>query len=259
VDNEVPFLFFLDPHAGENLVLTRTGERAMVEITDESTRFHYTWQTTETYRRRFGHWNYMASYGTSFCFAGDGGVVSTQGMGARVLAEGGEWLSIPPDLCEQGTAHVNAFVHPHPWPRLLAEEDGLRRLSRSWRLLTRPPAQDEHGAVPERLTEMIEDRLRRTIRWSGDRAFFRWSDYAWLDEDWERVLRATGASDREIHRAFAEFQWRLIEEVGCIPPGGAGPPGRKSIDLALERNRQITEMWLAMRRFAAMVYGDRTG
>jgi hypothetical protein len=115
VDKEVPFLFFLDPHAGKNLVMTRTGERAMVEITDESTRFHYTWQTTETYRRRFGHWNYTASYGTSFYFAGEGGMVSTQGSGAQVLAEDGEWLSIPQSVCERGTARINAFVHPHPW------------------------------------------------------------------------------------------------------------------------------------------------
>lgn len=248
VEREVPFLFFLDPHAGKNLVMTRTGERAMVEITDQSTRFHYTWQTTETYRRRFGHWNYSASYGTSFYFAGDGGTVSTEGMGARVLDENGEWLSVPPSLCEAGTAHVNAFVHPHPWPRLLQQGDSLRKLSKSWNSLTRPPALDEQGPISERLREMVEDRLRQTIRQADHEAYFSWNGYTWLDEDWERVLRASGASDREVARAFAEFQWRLIERLKCHSAGRADLDLWLGTYLALEQDRQIAGMWKAMRR-----------
>jgi len=78
---KVPFVFYLDPGAGMNLVHTRTGETALVAVTDESTRFHYTWQKTEDYRRRFGCWNYRADYGTSFMFAGEGGVVNSAGAG----------------------------------------------------------------------------------------------------------------------------------------------------------------------------------
>ena len=57
-DGDVPFSFFLDPHAGGDLVMTPPGERSMVAITDDSSPFHDTWQTTATYRRRFGRWNY---------------------------------------------------------------------------------------------------------------------------------------------------------------------------------------------------------
>ncbi len=46
VGGEVPFLFFLAPHADKNLVMTRTLEWAMVEITDESRPFPSTLQTT---------------------------------------------------------------------------------------------------------------------------------------------------------------------------------------------------------------------
>src|SRR5215470_17737470 len=88
---KVPFVFYLDPGAGMNLVQARTGETALVPITDESTRFHYTWQKTEDYRRRFGHWNYHAGHGTSFLYAGEGGVVSTAGAGLAVLTDAGEW------------------------------------------------------------------------------------------------------------------------------------------------------------------------
>lgn len=49
VDSKVPFLFFLDPHAGKNLVMTQNGKRAMVEITHESCPFHDNCLTTRTY------------------------------------------------------------------------------------------------------------------------------------------------------------------------------------------------------------------
>src|SRR5437763_8828458 len=65
---KMPFVFYLDPGAGMNRVRTRTGETALVEITDESTRFHYTWQKSVDYRRRFGYWNYHAAHGTSFLY-----------------------------------------------------------------------------------------------------------------------------------------------------------------------------------------------
>ncbi len=78
---KVPFVFYLDPGAGMSLVRTRTGETALVEVTDQSTPFHYTWQKTEDYRRRFGHWNYHAAYGTSFLFAGEGAWSAPPGRG----------------------------------------------------------------------------------------------------------------------------------------------------------------------------------
>ena len=114
IQPQVPFVFYLDPGAGMNRVHTRAGETALVEITDESTRFHYTWQKTQDYRRRFGHWNYHAGYGTSFLFAGEGGVVSTAGAGLVVLTDSGEWAGVPPGLAASSTALVSALVHPSP-------------------------------------------------------------------------------------------------------------------------------------------------
>src|SRR5207244_11572981 len=90
------------------------GETALEEITDERTHFHYTRQKTEEYRRRFGYWNYHAEYGTSFLYAGEGGVISTAGAGLTVLTESGDWVSVPPDLAEKGTALVSVLVHPSP-------------------------------------------------------------------------------------------------------------------------------------------------
>ena len=127
-DHTVPFYFYLDPYAGMNLVVTPTGELAMVDITDQSNRFHYTWQATADYRRRFGHWNYLARYGTSFIFASDGGSVNSAGVGAAVLDEEGNWIAVPQPLLEVGKAEVNAFMHldmTRWWRRVAMKGRGL--------------------------------------------------------------------------------------------------------------------------------------
>ena len=113
LDPKVPFYFYLDPHAGKNLVRTQTGEVAMLEITDESNRFHYTWQTTRDYRSRFGFWNYHANYGKAFVFASDGGVVNTKGSGKIILSRSGKWMEVPPVLQEIGQVYLSAAVHPY--------------------------------------------------------------------------------------------------------------------------------------------------
>ena len=126
---KVPFIFFLDPGSGMNYVRTPTGETALVEITDESNRFHYTWQKTEDYRRRFGYWNYHAHYGTTFLFTSDGGMVNTTGVGLKVLTETGNWVSVPSELTQKGTVLVNAFVHP--CPNFVIWESDLKRFGLS--------------------------------------------------------------------------------------------------------------------------------
>jgi hypothetical protein len=62
----------------------------------------------------FGYWNYHAAYGTSFLYAGDGGVVTTAGLGLKILTGSGDWVSVPADLAKKGTALLSAFVHPSP-------------------------------------------------------------------------------------------------------------------------------------------------
>ncbi len=106
-----PFFFYLDPNAGRSLVRTQTGDMVFVDITDESPRFHYTWQTTEQYRKRFGFWNYYANYGSSFLFAGEGGVIDTKGAGRMILSSSSGWLKVPDDLMEVGKVFLTFLVH----------------------------------------------------------------------------------------------------------------------------------------------------
>ena len=53
------FVFYLDPNAGRAMIRTHDGDAAFVDHY-ESTKLHYTWQRTTSYRERFGYWNYGA-------------------------------------------------------------------------------------------------------------------------------------------------------------------------------------------------------
>jgi hypothetical protein len=250
-DRKVRFVFFLDPNAGKNLVNTQTGEQAMVEVTDESSRFHYTWQTTETYRRRFGHWNYFANYGSSSLFASDSGTETTERGGPSILDVNGNWFRIPTAVLAVGTAEINAFVHPHPWPQLFKNQDVVRQALSGRADETRQHLEKQLRLVSDRPRSAVEDHLRETLGRSSDVRLWSWNDFGWLNEDWEPHLRSIGATDGDIEAAFALFQWRLLEETTCSSDR-RGDLSDLGVLFALERHRQMTDMWRAMRRFGAI-------
>jgi hypothetical protein len=271
---KVPFVFYLDPGAGMNLVQTRTGETALVPVTDESTRFHYTWQKTEDYRRRFGHWNYHAAYGTSFLFAGEGGVVSTAGTGLKVLAESGDWVGLPADLAGQGTALVSALVHPspclgiwasHPERFGLAEvpeaEDGgfapgvhpvFRRL---WGVIQ--ANRRDRPSLSELVKSVPPDLLAGGKDASAGRSEPGWD---WPGEEWLGQLRAAGVGERLISsavKAVEAEQLRLMKPSARLRESPECPSAvlRRLADaLAEERGWQLAGMTEAMTRFAESVY-----
>jgi hypothetical protein len=282
---KVPFVFYLDPGAGMRLVRTGTGETALVEVWDERTRFHYTWQKTADYRRRFGHWAYHAAYGTSFLYAGEGGVVDSAGAGLRVLTESGDWAAVPPALAGKGTALVNAFVHPCPnfviWELAPAryglpevagpEAAGLpatarpvpRRLSavldedgRAW-----PGPSEVVAALPPPVLEAV--RRSAAGRPGPDPLGSHERDWDWPDEGWLEALRAAGVGaelvpwvvkffDGEELRSLAEKMYRDRADESPGWPAGARRELVKAI--AEERGRQLAAMTEAMGRFADAVY-----
>jgi hypothetical protein len=248
-DRKVSFVFFLDPNAGKNLVLTPTGEKAMVEINDQSNHFHYTWQTTETYRRRFGHWNYFAPYGNSFFFASDGGTVTTERR-PSILDMDGDWVPIPTTVLIDGTAQINAFVYPEPWLTFSRNEDAFREALNKLVLETHQHSEKKQRVVCDRLWDAIEDHLHETLRLC---AYVR--HFGEFDKEWEPHLRSMGATDEDVERAFAIFQRRMIEEM-AFSMARQGDLAELALKSALERHRQLTDMWKAMRRFAAITYGD---
>jgi hypothetical protein len=253
VSRKVPIVFFLDPHAGEDLVLTGTGERALIEVTPDSRRFHYTWQTTETYRRRFGYWNYYAPYGTAFLFRSGGGLVNTARDTVRILGDNGDWIRVPRHCRKAGSAKINAFVHPLSHTRLFENCRLVTRLLRKWHGdadVQRAPypgsASDQIDVAVERWLGAIRRRQFSAISWS-------WSEFEWLDEDRVLQLQSQGQNDRAAEKALTLFQWKLIE----LNNGLAEPLDEASQLMrlfGLERHRQINDMRNAMRCVKASIY-----
>lgn len=112
----VPFYLYLDPNAGKNIIRTRTGEIAVLEITNDSNKFHYTWQTTKEYRERFGIWNYHAEYGSRFLMVSDGGVVTDpRDKELQIFApfsNQGPWVQVPLVLQELAQVNLSSIIHP---------------------------------------------------------------------------------------------------------------------------------------------------
>lgn len=50
----VLFQFYIDPHAGVDRLVNRSGEVHLRTRTEQTTPFHYSWMTTAEYRERFG-------------------------------------------------------------------------------------------------------------------------------------------------------------------------------------------------------------
>jgi hypothetical protein len=282
---KVPFVFYLDPGAGMSHVRTRTGEAALVEVTDESTRFHYTWQKTADYRRRFGHWNYHAAYGTSFLFAGEGGEVSTAGAGLAVLTESGEWAGVPPVLAAAGTAQVNALVHPSPNFYIWADDParfGLADAPGPQDAPFRPPAHPVLGCLWGLLRRGGRDRpglsevcrsvppaalglVRRALA-GPPRTEWLWprdGGWDWPDEGWLEQLRAAGVEagllpavvkyvEAERLRSLAEATYRRGAQR---PPEWPAEALRAvAVAIAEERGWQLAALTEAMGRFVGAAF-----
>ena len=267
---KVPFVFFLDRGAGKRRVHTSDGDMALVDITDDSERFHYSWMTTQEYRRRFGYWNYHAPYGTSFMYAGKGGVVTTEGPGLQVLTDAGDWVAVPPALAETGTAYVNASVYgyspsaitmwahdpdrygivairdaPKSGPQS-AWDEALGSLSRMLRDECSGPRLRER--VPARALEAIETLLTdapRTVQ------RLDWPDEAWLEQ---LRLSAIGPDTISVVVKCVEVE---RTRVLMTSRRDWSADELRTTYLPEARGRQLLGMTDAMNRFAASLYVGR--
>lgn len=264
-----PFIFYLDPNAGRAMIREGDGEDDVrfVDHVDESSKFHYTWQLTADYRRRFGFWNYEAPYGRSFQYGSPEGTVDTAGSGLRVLSSRAGWVDVPRSLADAGTALVSGLI----WSDSMSSDDfpeETKQLLRDgristyfyWRGLFSKPDRDQ-----------LATALQRASHWPQDiQDAFRPLHALWQGEKYERELvearreldalfdRArksppgtyaanleAGGYDQvfELARANWERTDSRAEERRLIEPLLAA--------LDRERERQIDGMVAAMERFVA--------
>jgi hypothetical protein len=235
----VPFVFYLDPHAGWSESIHATGEVTIEEITDESDRGHYTWQTTADYRRRFGHWNYD---------------VDTAGEGASVADEEGNWIAVPRRFLEAGRADVNAFMHGYMINWFWRPEPG----EEPPKFLNDPAAAafGKECGPPDGLAKpfqsAVDERLRRAAA-ALDEDDLHWFGEPWFDESWEEAFAAMGGTGVELDTALSWFQRRLLVTWAQPTSGMAG--SAIPMAFAYERHRQLDEMRFAMLRVLDLVDG----
>ena len=263
-----PFYFFLDPNAGRSMVHVSEGEVTFVDRTDASEKFHYTWQTTESYRRRFGFWNYDAAYGRSFQFSGEGGMVDTAGAGQRILAPDEAWLEVPENLTEAGTALVSSLIYSPSWRAdasdlarresearnsfaFLSPRDGLRSdLEYIEKLI---------GTLPGNIAEPL--RALRSL---------------WMDEGFQREKADAHRAQNEMYRkAFASdlpFDEVIDPETSSAMHAETKEAWEKTASrrkervlmepmlsaIDRERERQVAGMRAAMNRFVEMLHPKRS-
>jgi len=215
----VPFCFYLDPNAGRSMVFSETGEMGFEDIVDESTRFRYTWQLTETYRKRLGYWNYFAPYGTFFQIPRGQGVIDTRQSGytedspAILVPEMG-WITVPDVLIQAGTAGVTAMVHKR------------HDVEAYW-------AVETEGGTSKRL-HLIEFVERHSDALSADArvGMVKWVTF-WNDPTFQKL------QETDINAACEKGRNFKLSEVFPL--------------LDRERERQIAGMEAAMQRFLAML------
>jgi hypothetical protein len=117
----VPFQFFIDPWAGLDRVRVREGGIVYGERTQHTTRFHYTWMTTQEYRSRFGFLAFSASAGSLLyldvrCRTPDGkdlgGMLDNNPCRPSVAVPHWGEFRLPQAVLDSGTIDLTAVIHP---------------------------------------------------------------------------------------------------------------------------------------------------
>lgn len=243
-----PFVFYLDPNAGRDMVSVSDSQVRFVDRTEKSAKFHYTWDTTQAYRDRYGFWDYEASYGATFRYQTGEGVVDTAGPGLKVLAEG-RWLPIPEDLMHRGTALVSAAMwNSTPeerircmfrvrWPFDRAE--GLEELLRLEELLPSLPK-----GVAAALSDLLALWKRDDYEPERARAYHSFDEFC---------RKRSSASDGDLHEVYDRLYVQAKDAWSRTASGQAERTlvGQLGLSLERERQRQIDLMVTAMETFLA--------
>lgn len=104
-----PFHFFLNPNAGQELVLLPDGRVGHHELTTRGV--HYSSMPTSEYVERFGHLDYECAASPRWALSG-ALVVSDPGTaGPAITTSAGELRSLPPEALAAGRVEVTGMIH----------------------------------------------------------------------------------------------------------------------------------------------------
>lgn len=108
-----PFLFYVSPQAGCDLLVDAKGRTTIVERTEDRPGIHYSWKPTEVYRAEFGYLEYQTHAGTRIGFSTSAGLVVFEQMSGTVHDRHGVERALPSEIQDAGTVYLTALIHPY--------------------------------------------------------------------------------------------------------------------------------------------------
>jgi len=175
-----PMCFFLDANAGRDR-LRRRGHRVLYrDRTAQTEKLHYSWMTTEEYRRRFGYLSFCCPYGSSIWMDEkiEGEIWTRDPNFTEPLIEtqAGRLARVPESVLHAGTCWLTRTVHERTdaarlrkgWPRAAKELDAVAEpLSGFWSRIATvceelATVTARHApALEAELTELVEKQRGR--------------------------------------------------------------------------------------------------
>jgi hypothetical protein len=117
------FFFYLDPHAGLDRVVTRTGKVRLHERTQSTEAFHYSWMTTDAYRARFGCLAFACEDGSALFshqrIDGEVALIDNNTRHPLIQITDVQVNQPPAAVLEAGSCFLTALIHPRATARWL--------------------------------------------------------------------------------------------------------------------------------------------
>lgn len=105
-----PFMFMIDIYAGCDRTFSKDGCVTHKLRDETSSRFHYSWMTTEEYQRRFAHLAYTSTDQPVFGVVGEG--TTTFVEASHILHDStNRPFVVPAEIVNECTAHVTGVIH----------------------------------------------------------------------------------------------------------------------------------------------------
>ena len=261
VHAKVPFYLYLDPHSGEFLSWESKGRKFFRAIGNPAAGHpHYSGQSTEDYRRKFGCWSYAKDCNTFLRYDGCEEWVEKADFSLTIVDTDGCDFDSVGQIPYIGRAALSAIIHPEPQLGYWDYELGgnwKKGQPFTGRLLLKllehceelSPHSGDPPVLPTGLAEAIASRQ--------DKYSYGWKMESFLDQ----ILSEsnTPGSDREeLFPKLVEFFEckRTEEEIFRMPMAEHSPVLDTLLPLLLrERLRQLRAMKNAMIRVLTIVYG----
>ena len=130
------FHFFIDPHAGMDHLVNRSGEVHLRTRTRDTEPFHYSWMTTGEFRERFGYLAFSCAKGNAVF---SDALVDSEQFGTETVLVDNNCLhpvlqiscltaeSPPKEVLDAGSCSLTALIHPRATEEFLLRQLALAK------------------------------------------------------------------------------------------------------------------------------------